>query len=121
MLLTESPNQRDGLYQHFNQTRIKLLDNDQYLILYEMKEEYGQEFFEQDQEEIKAFFLKKMSITPIDCHVHKWRYSEVVTSIPPEYQTSLKDKNIYFAGDFFGSSGVESSLKSADSILHFLS
>jgi len=88
--------------------------------LYELKEEFIEEFFEEDKEVIKKIFLVKIFGGVLDCHVHKWRYSEIISSISPELQTTFKDKNIYLAGDYFGSLGVNSSLESINNLLPFL-
>lgn len=86
------------------------------IMYFEMRDEFLEEFFEKDKEEIKKLCLEKLSQPVLDSHVHKWRYSEVVTAIDPKHQFDLRDKNIYLAGDYFGLDGVESALKSVKNL-----
>lgn len=101
----------------FTQVESRPVTSDLNLYLFSMKGPFLEEFLERERDEIKDFCLQKVSGDIIDAHVHKWRYSEVLTAINPEFQLKLMNKNIFLAGDYFGLDGVKSSLASVRKIM----
>jgi predicted NAD/FAD-dependent oxidoreductase len=120
MLLAESKTNVLGLEKYFSKVHQKELIQNQSLSLYEIKDEFLEKFIEFNKDEIKDFCLELIDHQAIDCHAHKWRYSEVSSSIAPEFQTYFKNKCIFLAGDYFGNKGIESSLESVKVVLKSL-
>lgn len=94
------------------------ITQDKHFFLFEMKPEKIDSFIEMDKQEIKELFLGKLDIAQIiDSHVHKWRYSEVIKSISPEFQNFHEAKSVFLAGDYFGDEGVKSAYESVQNLL----
>lgn len=117
MFLADSNAILKGLDEHMIRKRSKLVEPNLSLHLYEMRDSVLKDFLEEDKEEIKKFCLSKILSGVHDCHAHRWKYAEVETPIDRKYQFAFQEKNIFLAGDYFGTDGIESSLESTASFL----
>lgn len=119
MVLLDQSADVSKLDEYLTVVKTTHIPDGQSLHLYEMKQTLLADFLELDKEEIKKFLLQQIECEVLDSHVHKWRYSEVTSSIAPEFQTAFKNKNLFLAGDYFGNNGVDSSLLSVKNLLPY--
>ena len=115
MFLADSNACLKGLDEHMIRKRSKDLEQNLSLHLFEMRDSFLKDFQDKDKEEIKNFCLSKIPSGVHDCHAHRWKYAEVETPIDSKFQFALQEKNIFLAGDYFGTDGIESSLESTAS------
>ena len=111
MMLSSNSIKTDQLEKIFENKHRILLPEYQSLQLYEVKQEFLNQFLEMDKEQIKSFCQSQVEGNILDSHAHKWRYSEVTDPISSKYQFNFAKKNIFLAGDYFGTEGVQSSIE----------
>ena len=116
MVHTQSSTDLKSLDEYFDLKRRIPLKDEEFLGLFQMKENHLHNFMDKEKDYIKTFF-SDLCPNLIDGHAHKWRYSEVSKSIDPRFQFGLAEKNIFLAGDYFGTEGVKSALKSIENLL----
>ncbi|XP_059180816.1 renalase [Centropristis striata] len=86
---------------------------------------FGVEHLEQDKEEVQPIILKELYQLlpdlpqPISIKCHKWRYSQVLTSVPdcPGHMTVHDQPPLVLAGDAFVHSNFDGCVESALSVL----
>jgi predicted NAD/FAD-dependent oxidoreductase len=89
----------------------------------ELREPYISGLFEQEKEDIITHFqyiLQSNNIDITESHLHKWRYSQVITTVPDKYQSIFARDNIYLAGDYFYGNDLNAAAQSVENILHYL-
>lgn len=89
---------------------------------------FGLEHLEQDKEDVQPIILQELNKLipdlpqPISIKCHKWRYSQVLTSVPdcPGHMTILDCPLLVCAGDAFVHSNFDGCVESALSVLSVL-
>ncbi|XP_074484631.1 renalase [Sebastes fasciatus] len=89
---------------------------------------FGVENLEQDKEDVQPIILQELNKLlpdlpqPISIKCHKWRYSQVLTSVPdcPGHMTVLDSPPLVCAGDAFVHSNFDGCVESALSVLRVL-
>lgn len=117
MFLIDSNVCLKGLDEYMIRKRSKDLEQNLSLHLFEMRDSFLNNFLDKDKEEIKEFCLSKIPSGVHDCHAHRWKYAEVETPIDSKLQFAFQEKNIFLAGDYFGTDGIKSSFESTASLL----
>ncbi|XP_054622955.1 renalase [Dunckerocampus dactyliophorus] len=86
---------------------------------------FGLQHVEQDKEEVQSIVLQELDKLlpglpqPVGIKCHKWRYSQVLTSVPncPGHMTILEHPLLVCAGDAFSHSNFDGCVESALSVL----
>lgn len=103
----------NNIKKHFDVITQNSISDHQHIFLLTMKDRFVPSFLEMDKEDIKNEFISEFDENVSEAHVHKWRYSEVIHSISSFHQLSLKENNVFLAGDYFSTSGILGSMNSA--------
>lgn len=72
---------------------------------------------EDDKEALKINLMSLVREEIFEAHVHKWRYAEVLTTLPVAEQLRFRDKDLYLVGDYFGAGGLEGTKDSVQRVL----
>jgi predicted NAD/FAD-dependent oxidoreductase len=94
-------------------------NQDHFLYHFEIKDESISRFLDLDKDQIAQYFLNILNVSKdeiVEWHSHKWRYSRVQNTLPPENQFTLQNENIYLAGDYFYGDDFNSAMKSVEAI-----
>nr|XP_057925264.1 renalase [Doryrhamphus excisus] len=86
---------------------------------------FGLQHMEQDKEDVQPIVLQELNKLlpglpqPVGIKCHKWRYSQVLTSVPncPGHMTVLERPLLVCAGDAFSHSNFDGCVESALSVL----
>ncbi|MBL7665213.1 MAG: NAD(P)-binding protein [Bacteriovoracaceae bacterium] len=119
MVLVKTPYDATKLDKFLSLKQRKIHGSEE-LLFYHLKNEFMGDFINRDKDEIKLYFKDMVDGNVLDCHAHKWRYSEVTKTIPSSSQIIYANQNIYFAGDYFEKTGIPGSLSSVDYLLPLL-
>lgn len=93
-------------------------DDDGHVLASEMKIEFAENMLDLTKEEITSHMEGKWRFSERcqEAYLHKWKYSQVTNPIPSQFQF-LKEQDIFLAGDYFGTNGLDSSISSITNVL----
>ncbi len=112
LLIGNYKNTTELIKSHFDLITSLTLPGQSEALLFKMKAPFIGDFIDLEKEVIKEKFLPATENPFTDSHIHKWRYSEVTQTIDSSNQLKLSSNNIFLAGDYFSTTGIEGAIAS---------